>query len=97
MKTVLKRCQSFVKGEVVLCVSLVLAVLTAFAVPPDWAYFSYPEISAETQRALGYIMVSMFVGAVMQIMNRADFDLDRYFEVCTNLILLELNKLHQAG
>lgn len=40
---VLKRCQSFVKGEVVLCVSLVLAVLTAFAVPPDWAYFSYPD------------------------------------------------------
>lgn len=26
-----------------LCVSLVLAVLTAFAVPPDWAYFSYPD------------------------------------------------------
>lgn len=43
VKTVLKRCQSFVKGEVVLCVSLVLAVLTAFAVPPDWAYFSYPD------------------------------------------------------
>ena len=43
MKTVLKRCQSFVKGEVVLCVSLVLAVLTAFAVPPDWAYLSYPD------------------------------------------------------
>lgn len=58
---------------------------------------AYPEIPAETQRALGYIMVSMFVGAVMQIMNRADFDLDRYFEVCTKLILLELNKLHQAG
>ena len=34
---VLKRCQSFVKGEVVLCVSLVLAVLTAFAVPPEMA------------------------------------------------------------
>ena len=43
VKTVLKRCQSFVKGEVVLCVSLVLAVLTAFAVPPDWAYLSYPD------------------------------------------------------
>ena len=26
-----------------LCVSLVLAVLTAFAVPPDWAYLSYPD------------------------------------------------------
>ena len=26
-----------------LCVSLVLAVLTASAVPPDWAHLSYPD------------------------------------------------------
>ena len=58
---------------------------------------AYPHIPAGTQRALSYIMVSMFVGAVMQIMNRADFDLDRYFEVCTKMIVLELQKLEQAG
>lgn len=56
---------------------------------------AYPRIPVDTQRALSYIMVSMFIGAVMQIMNRADFDLDRYFEVCTKLIVLELNKLQQ--
>lgn len=58
---------------------------------------SFPNIPTSTQRALSYIMVSMFVGAVMQIMNRADFDLDRYFEMCTRLIILELRKLGQAG
>lgn len=41
IKQFLKRCAGFLSREVVLCAAVVLAVVSAFWVPPSTAYFSY--------------------------------------------------------
>lgn len=51
-----------------------------------------PNICSETREYLARIMVSMMVGASMQYHNSLElFDLDRYFDVCLDMILMEID------
>lgn len=57
----MKKIVCFVKKEIVLCVAVVLAVLSAFLVPPDGAYAGYIDF-----RTLGILFCLMSVMAGLQ-------------------------------
>ncbi len=57
----MKKCISFLKQEIVLCIATVLAVTSAFIVPPDGEYLSYIDF-----RTLGILFCLMAVMAGWQ-------------------------------
>ena len=58
-----QRVKALARRETVFCVSLVLALLSALAVPPDGAYLSYPDYRT---LALLFCLMTVVAGARSQ-------------------------------
>lgn len=83
--SVFKKVQSLAKKEIVTTIALIIAILSAFIIPPDRGYADYIDF-----RVLGLLFCLMLIVKAFQQMGLFDLLIHRFLRKVTSLRLLAL-------